>query len=79
MLVLTEAAAEVVKALTSTPQAPEGSGLRIASSTPDPGALQLSAATGPGKRRSSPVYLVMPFSLLVAAEHPEPEIGLQSR
>jgi len=28
MLVLTEAAAEAVKALTSTPQAPEGSGLR---------------------------------------------------
>jgi iron-sulfur cluster assembly protein len=52
MLVLTEAAAEVVKALTSTPQAPEGSGLRIASSTPDPGdpgALQLSAAPGPGE------------------------------
>jgi iron-sulfur cluster assembly protein len=50
MLVLTEAAAEVVRALTSTPQAPEGSGLRIASSPPeqgDPGALQLSAAPGP--------------------------------
>lgn len=52
MLVLTEAAAEVVKALTSTPQAPQGSGLRIASSTPqqgDPGALQLSTAPGPGE------------------------------
>jgi iron-sulfur cluster assembly protein len=52
MLVLTEAAAEVVKALSSTPEAPEGSGLRIASSTPepaDPGALQVSAATGPGE------------------------------
>ena len=36
MLVLTEAAAEAVKALTATPQAPEGSGLRIASSTPEP-------------------------------------------
>jgi iron-sulfur cluster assembly protein len=50
MLVLTESAAEVVKALTSTPQAPEGSGLRIASSTPEPGsaeALQVTAAPGP--------------------------------
>lgn len=50
MLVMTEAAAEVVKALTATPQSPEGTGLRIASSAPepsDPGALQLSAATGP--------------------------------
>ena len=49
MLVLTEAAAE---ALTSTSQAPQGSGLRIASSTPQPGgpgALQLSAAPGPGE------------------------------
>jgi Fe-S cluster assembly iron-binding protein IscA len=52
MLVLTEAAAEVVKALTSTSQAPEGSGLRIASSTTEPGdagALQVSAAAGPGE------------------------------
>jgi|SRR5215472_3068276 len=52
MLVLTEAAAEVVKALTSTPQAPEGTGLRIASSTPEPGApgaLQVSAAAGPSE------------------------------
>ena len=51
MLVLTEAAAEVVKTLTSTPQAPEGSGLRIASSSPepaDPEALRVSAAAGPG-------------------------------
>jgi Fe-S cluster assembly iron-binding protein IscA len=50
MLVLTEAAAEVVKAITSNPQAPEASGLRIASSAAqpgDPGALQLSAAPGP--------------------------------
>jgi iron-sulfur cluster assembly protein len=53
MLVLTESAAEIVKALTATPQAPEGSGLRIASSIPrqgepgTPGALQVSAATGP--------------------------------
>ena len=52
MLVLTEAAAEVVKALTSTPQAPEGSGLRIASSAAEPegpGALQVSTAPGPGE------------------------------
>ncbi len=52
MLVLTEAAAEVVKALTSTPQAPDGSGLRIASSTPEPGnagALQVSVASGPSE------------------------------
>jgi iron-sulfur cluster assembly protein len=52
MLVLTEAAAEVVKAMTSTPQASEGSGLRIAPSTApsaEPGALQVSAASGPGE------------------------------
>jgi Fe-S cluster assembly iron-binding protein IscA len=49
MLVLTEAAAEVVKAIASTPQAPEGSGLRIASppGSADPGALQVTAAPGP--------------------------------
>lgn len=52
MLVLTEAAAEVVKSLTSTSQAPEGTGLRIASSGQepgDPGALQVTAAVGPGE------------------------------
>lgn len=52
MLVLTEAAAEVVKSLTSTTQAPDSSGLRIASSAPDPGspeALQVSAAQGPSE------------------------------
>jgi iron-sulfur cluster assembly protein len=51
MLVLTEAAAEVVKAIASTPQAPEGSGLRIASSAgaTDPGALQVTAAPGPNE------------------------------
>jgi iron-sulfur cluster assembly protein len=52
MLMLTEAAAEVVKSLTSTPQAPEGTGLRIASSSPepgDPGALQVTATVGPGE------------------------------
>jgi iron-sulfur cluster assembly protein len=55
MLVLTEAAAEVVKSVTSTPQAPEGAGLRIASSAPDtgipdpenPSGLQVTAAMGP--------------------------------
>jgi iron-sulfur cluster assembly protein len=52
MLVLTEAAAEVVKSVTSTPQAPDGAGLRIASSTPEPespGALQVTATAGPGE------------------------------
>jgi Fe-S cluster assembly iron-binding protein IscA len=50
MLVLTEAAAEVVKSVTSTPQAPDGAGLRIASAIPeprDPSSLQLTAAAGP--------------------------------
>lgn len=50
MLVLTEAAAEVVKAITDTPQAPEVAGLRIASATAEPGnpgGLQVSAAPGP--------------------------------
>ena len=50
MLVLTEAAAEVVKSVTSTPQAPDGAGLRIASAVPqprDPSSLQLTAAAGP--------------------------------
>ena len=32
MLVLTEAAAEVVKSVTDTPQAPDGTGLRITQS-----------------------------------------------
>jgi len=52
MLLVTEAAAEVVKTLTATPQAPDGTGLRIASSTPvpdNPQALQLSAAAGPSE------------------------------
>ena len=50
MLVLTESAAEVVKALTATPDAPETAGLRIASSaanSANPGGLQVSAAPGP--------------------------------
>jgi iron-sulfur cluster assembly protein len=52
MLVLTEAAAEAVKSVTSTPQASQSAGLRIASSVPqpqDPGALQVTAAPGPGQ------------------------------
>jgi iron-sulfur cluster assembly protein len=52
MLVLTEAAAEVVKSVTSTPEAPDGAGLRIASPEPEPegpGALQITATTGPGE------------------------------
>jgi len=51
MLVLTEAAAEVVKSLTATPQGPEGAGLRITSSATDPGTpggLEVAAAPGPG-------------------------------
>ena len=50
MLVLTEAAAEAVKSVTSTPQTPNGTGLRIVSSAPqpeDPGALRLAAVAGP--------------------------------
>ena len=52
MLVLTEAAAEVVKSVTSTPQASEAAGLRISSSVPDPdsaSALQVEAVSGPGE------------------------------
>ena len=52
MLVLTEAAAEVVKSVTSAPPAPEDAGLRIASPAPEPegpGALQVTATTGPGE------------------------------
>jgi Fe-S cluster assembly iron-binding protein IscA len=52
MLVLTEAAVEVVKSVTSTPQTPAGTGLRIVSSAPqpeDPGALRLAAVAGPGE------------------------------
>lgn len=52
MLVLTEAAAEVVKSVTSTPQAPSEAGLRIASSVSEPqnaSALQVTATAGPGE------------------------------
>jgi iron-sulfur cluster assembly protein len=50
MLVLTEAAAEVVKSVTSTAQAPDGAGLRIASSPEDPESptgLRLTTAPRP--------------------------------
>lgn len=52
MLVLTEAAAEVVRSITSTPHAPGVAGLRIVSSAPgleNLGSLLVSAAPGPGK------------------------------
>jgi Fe-S cluster assembly iron-binding protein IscA len=52
MLVLTTAAAEVVKAVTTAPEAPAGAGLRIAASAPQPqsaGSLQVTAAEGPGE------------------------------
>jgi Fe-S cluster assembly iron-binding protein IscA len=50
MLVLTEAAAEVVKSVTDTPGAPDGTGLRISQSVPQQGGsseLQLAAAAQP--------------------------------
>jgi Fe-S cluster assembly iron-binding protein IscA len=50
MLLLTEAATEVVKSVTTNPQAPDGAGLRIASAAPEPGTpgeLQLTAAPAP--------------------------------
>ena len=52
MLILTEAATEVVKSFTSNPQVPEGAGLRIASSTPgseNPDSLQVTATAAPGE------------------------------
>ncbi len=48
MLVLTEAAAEVVKSVTDTTQAPDGTGLRITQEGQQAGALQLAAAAEPG-------------------------------
>jgi iron-sulfur cluster assembly protein len=50
MLVLTEAAAEVVKSVIDTPQAPDGTGLRITQSGEEPtaSALELAAAAEPG-------------------------------
>ena len=49
MLVLTQAATEVVKSVTATPQAPGGAGVRIASAPePEvPPALRLTATAGP--------------------------------
>jgi iron-sulfur cluster assembly protein len=48
MLVLTDAAAEVVKSVTETPQAPDGTGLRITQAAPEPGSgLELAAAAEP--------------------------------
>ncbi|HEX3958934.1 MAG TPA: Fe-S cluster assembly protein HesB [Trebonia sp.] len=49
MMVLTEAAAEVVKSVTTVPQAPDGAGLRITSiaEPATPGSLELTAAAGP--------------------------------
>jgi iron-sulfur cluster assembly protein len=48
MLVLTEAAAEVVKSVTSTAQAPAGAGLRIASAAQEPeGSSGLRVTTAP--------------------------------
>jgi Fe-S cluster assembly iron-binding protein IscA len=52
MLVLTEAAAKVVKSVTSTSQAPQAAGLRISSSVPAPDSastLQVEAVSGPGE------------------------------
>jgi iron-sulfur cluster assembly protein len=52
MLVLTEAAAEAVKSVTSNPQVPEGTGLRIAPAAPDsddPAGFQLTAALVPAE------------------------------
>jgi iron-sulfur cluster assembly protein len=51
MLVLTQAAAEVVTSVTSAPQVSEEAGLRISSSVAAPGeagALQVEAVSGPG-------------------------------
>lgn len=50
MLVLTETAAELVKSVTSAQEAPDGTGLRIMATAPDPegpNALQLTTAAGP--------------------------------
>lgn len=52
MLIVTEAAAQVVKSFTATPQAPDEVGLRIASSAPESGnpeALRVTAAAGPSE------------------------------
>jgi iron-sulfur cluster assembly protein len=51
MLVLTEAAAEVVKSVTSTPNGTDGAGVRIeaASEPENRGALRLTAVVRPGE------------------------------
>ncbi|MBV9380439.1 MAG: Fe-S cluster assembly protein HesB [Streptosporangiaceae bacterium] len=52
MLVMTEAAAEVVKSVTSGPDAPAGAGLRIVSASQgpnQPGLLKVSAVEGPAE------------------------------
>lgn len=52
MLMLTDAAAEVVKSFTSNSEVPQGAGLRIASPSPgtgDPDSLQVTATTAPGE------------------------------
>lgn len=50
MLVLTPAAAEVVKAVTTAPQVPDGAGLRIASpASEDAGELQVTAVEAPAE------------------------------
>ena len=51
MLILTKAAAEAVKSVTSTPHASAAAGLRIAATVPqpqEPGALRVTAAPRPG-------------------------------
>jgi iron-sulfur cluster assembly protein len=50
MLVLTTAAAEVVKSVTTTPDLPEGTGLRIVADSPNPQEapeLRMTTAAGP--------------------------------
>lgn len=52
MLVLTEAAAKVVKSVTTTPQANDEAGLRISSSVPEPesaSSLEVAAVPGPAE------------------------------
>lgn len=55
MLVLTEAAAEVVKSVTVGSDAPEGSGLRIAGPEPDGSGNMLQVSAVPGPRESDQV------------------------
>jgi iron-sulfur cluster assembly protein len=56
MLVLTTAAAEVVKSVTSAPDLPEGTGLRIVADTPNPeAATELRMTTVPAPDASDEV------------------------